>query len=387
MNLITLKHAINRINKGEIEILNNRYSLNIDCRKKKQIIAQQLIEKYNNGLLTKEILDEMKEYAFGNKLDYLDGFMLSYDNVLFSFDLEELIKKIDEFNSDEDLELEKSFNFKVTEINSDEGYIKILGELKKIDYHHIQAEGESEELIDKRQAYFEIYSDKGIVFINSNNYNFSRSMCVGINKFLKYLFGNDDVKLRKPRIATNIEFSEDKIKEKSPEICLITLKMLDILFEFENVAYNFRKFEVVKFEFDHEENLQFEKSSRIKQVTYCGENLEVHNKMKELIINGREILSYAIIIEYLVKDVRTGEVKITQINAQVKNDKGHFRLTINENNSDIQVNNQIDMLKAAYKDLKSLFINNCSSKTLKNEDKILKLMGEEQDEEEEIFAI
>ncbi|WP_099192382.1 hypothetical protein [Tepidibacter mesophilus] len=382
--IITLKHSLRILNKLDIIRICANNGVVIEHKNKIKDIKEKLIHIIRQGNET--LYTELRDAAFNPNLDVLDGFFIVFDTPRYNMISKEDIKNsIEEFNKNNMENKENEENEEIGFIENVEivnEYIKFMVMKIKHQYVYDAKSKKSKSYESEIKANVEIDLEKRFIYIQTKNVNIYKGLKTVIREFLMYHFYDNKLKLGKPELYQNlsIDFIDINSIDKLNKVNPVTLKLLDIVYELENMKYAFSGFRVNDILFDHEERNSIDLSSRIDSINIYGENLLEHSQIKEKILQGRIILYINFILEYNTISENGNNIK-HYVEAGIDY-KGDYARIFIKNNKDLE---RIILIKA-YNELKRVFMENYLNGNLKNELKILNLLGVNKNEEYKVSS-
>lgn len=383
----TLKHGLVKISKKELlDILASRGKRGNYKKTKKEELMREVLAIYtsSNDNQKKILGQEIANKAFDKCTRNFDEFIYAYDHQAFNIELDSLKEKLEEFNNNEE---QQSITIKgkienVKEI--EQGIISLTVVRYRINYVYDYDDKYSKPYNDRNSAEIKIYTSKGLIFVNSSNSNIQSTLKNVLAKALQCVYGDGFI-IKKPILSQAIlDIVYDKESNKAQlfnNVNKKTIKLLDIIYEFENDSYGFDSFKVTNIKFDHEERYIEDLVTKIEATEKVGSNLLHHKETIKDIIDGRELQYVKLIITY------KNDGLSTCISAGLEFEKGYLRIFIKNTINEIV---SIDTLDSAFNSLIELIINSYENSTIKNNSKILSLLGVDIDgnnEEPRIYTV
>lgn len=381
--IVTMRHALNKINQIELKLLINRYNIPIPSEiKKVNVIKYFISQLFMEGRLQPEVFDEVRTLAFNPELYGNDGFFLSYEAEI-NKNKESFEQTIEKWHSqvidddDEEVAYDDKMDAEIEVITYSPQNCSLLVTRKFERYVHDGETMYSHQYYDIHSLVVEINFEEKIIFVQTSNTVKFSSIKTVVSSFMAYLINenaakNEYVKLSIPKMEQSLSMT---IAENgwtaiaNDNINSNTLKLLDLFLELENNSDNFDSFRCAHITFDHEDSSS-DLDDRIKVQSFGADigDLLKKKEVKDLILNNRNVLKveFRLIYTTIVSEEIT---KKHTINAGIENGK---RLRIYIYNNDLSIK---ETIKDAYKDLKSMFIEHLGETELRNEEKIKNMLG------------
>ncbi|MCY7674922.1 hypothetical protein [Bacillus safensis] len=364
----TLKHSLRILNKVQIKNILELYQIDLPASVKTgKDVNEYLLYQFTNGLLTRELFQQLRKTAFNPELDATDGFYLAFEEDL-NVQEEDLIQYTQEWNKEQ---LNTSY-IEILDYSTEKTSFLVK---KKIEKFFYDRETElSTTYFDEHQIMVDVYFKKRIVYFQTRNTVKFSSVKTVIRDFIKFILNIGKFALDPPKLNQKLNF---KLKEDGwtaesyDNISPNTIKLLDLFLELDNDKSSFSDFECIDITFDHEYSNQKDVKERINSQNYDGGDLLSKEEVKQLILKKRIILNIKFNIYYReIIDAKKERFVYHSILVGIENTKSYFRLYIYNTDATLK-----GIISQAYEDLKQVFIEHYSEGTLLNEDKIKSLLG------------
>lgn len=365
----TVRHAFKVLNKIEIINILEAFQVKLDLDKirRKDEIEDFILYNFSQGNYVKELFEEIRSEAFNPNLENTDGFFTTYigtSSKMNSKNLRSFIKEYNQENGENEIILNKYSDQKIQilAVKKTEKLIFDRESMYSVPYE------------EEKKALCEIYPNKGLVYIQTTNTVIYSAIKTIIKGFLNGLFETDDLKFAAPKMSQTLSFTyNDDMNSATTnrEVHPNTIKLLDILLELQTANSAFSNFECTTITFDHEDIIKRQDAkSKVLSQTYGGGDLLFSDSVKSLILSKRIIFEVEFNIVFSYVDGAGYQKKHSVTAGIINKRKGALRIFIK--NSDYGLK---QVMKRAYKELKNVFVENYDNKTLRNEDKIKKLLG------------
>ncbi|GEM_PF-6125456 len=365
--LTTIFHSLNTLNQVEVLHIIDSFNItvNLNAIKKKRELIEFILFQFRNGILKRELFDELRSQAFNPEIDSTDGFFASFDvdKKTSQKELKKFLEKWNEINDTKEIKLTSFTTEKATFIVSKytDRYIFDKESMYSFKYN------------EEKRALAEIYFDKKIIYIQTTNTVIYQSIISIIRGFLQDFLDIKKLIISPPKMGKNLSltFNEDFTEAfQNKSVNPNTIKLLDLLLELDT-STSFSGFECVNITLDHEDTINRKDSkSKILSQNYGGGDLLENKVVKNLILSNRIIYEVEFTIEYNFQE-KDGSSRKHIVRVGMINDrKSSFRIFIK--NSDFSMRT---VIKKAYSELKNVFISNYGASNLRNEEKIKNLLG------------
>lgn len=211
----------------------------------KKDLEKKLENSLSNGKMEPSLYRKIISEAFNPNLEVLDGFFVSFNQEIKPFEDNMMSSLINEFNQAQ-AEADSDDTGKITLISQSDKLLKLLVIRDKTSYVHDYGQGFSQAFKNQVKAYVEVYLQSGIVYVQTRNSTVYSSLRTVIQNLFKFSLEDTKFKLQKPQLKQNIPLyllTENKAADFS-NVDSLTVKILDILYEFENMSYSFSGFQV-----------------------------------------------------------------------------------------------------------------------------------------------
>lgn len=374
--IITLRHALSTLSQLEINIVLEEYGFSVSpSLTKVGEVKKYILKCFEDSKLSKDIYNDLVEYAFNPELYVSDGFFLTFEGENSNFTEKELTDLIAVWNKkySDELEIESkihlsSYKNKICKLQITRNYIRFV--------HNTKSEY-STQYSEETKGIVEIYFQNNIVYFQTSNSTKYRSLRAVANSFLTFLYEeenkNEKLKLTAPKMSRNLSFTLTENGQKAiahNNINSNTIKLLDLLLELVKEKSNFKNLECIDIYFDHEDSGLQNLKAKIERQGFGGEDLLQKEDIIRHILKKRIILKLQFTLNYT--EYRSGGREIIHtILGSIDNNRGnYFRLSIKNSNLDLK-----HVIDKAYTDIKKIYIEHYSDKKIRNEDEIKKLLG------------
>lgn len=380
----TFRHSLNLLKKRKrdlIMLLNkNNLETPSDFNRLGELI-KYLTEKFQQGLIPINVLEDLRKTAFDPNLRSTDGFFLTFNYKFESLTKDLIEKSILEWkkaieNNEKNEENNYIIDAEVISFSAEKFQIIFMKKNERLIYDNSSMFSKS--YYDVQKVLVEFYIEEQVTYFSTSNSVKFSAIKTMVSNFLNYLAGdvNIGIKLSFPKMSQELNFvlsadgrSASKYKNINPN----TIKLLDLFLEIEN-ASNFEDFECIDIKFDHEDKNKENLADKIGSQAYgcyIGD-LFKKEEIKKHILNNRTILQIEFKIEHTTYDEQNFSRK-HMITAGIVNDISKVKgLRIYIDNGEYLISKVID---DAYNDLKLMFISHLKSGNLKNENKIREMLG------------
>jgi len=370
--IVTLRHALKVLNQLQIIDVLSQHEYQIDKNiKKVGVLIELLIQQFEKGLLQREIYEDIREKAFNPELDVSDGFFLSFLDEKLNITRSSVQGTVDNWNKIKSQE--NGINSNVEIISFRNGLCKLLVTRLSERYAYDKRSMFSTRFVDESKALVEIDFSKKIIFFQTSNSKKYREIQTVIKSLLSIFFENDKFKLSPPKMSQKLTFTLEDDGNTAvlyENISPNTIKFLDLILEMNGAKFNFDDLECIDITFDHEDSKKEDLKAKIERQGFGGGDLLQKEDIKNHILQNRVILKVELSLVYTEKIDEERERKHILIAGIDHKANNYIRIYIHNNNFNLK-----RVINKAYKELKTIFVEHNSSTTLRNEDKIKKLLG------------
>lgn len=371
-----LKCSINNLTLSEIQVILESNDITVNRKDKKHEVVESILNRLSEGNLSEKLYLDLKTKAFSNDVEFFDGFFYKFNIENVNFNYDSFMKALNSITQNENSFSNTSnitFKHHISNIVHNEEN-KIL----KFKFSRQSRKG-TYDSIDDGVKYFhneikvdiEIYYEIGIVYIHSKNSSESTTIKFILQKAINELL--IDKSNKKNRIKLTTPKFDNKIIEKwnkdnkftNSKISVISIHMLDLLYEFDNEDNNFLDFGIKRLYLEHEVIDSTEDSS-ISGLIFLGENLQKRNEILIELNKGQRIKGFEIQVNYNYCDLETYEEKIVTVDISITNDNNNsIRVSLSSNSVA-----KSSILNDIYEQSKIVFLEKLNSKHIKNEENL-----------------
>ncbi|CUN90914.1 Uncharacterised protein [Turicibacter sanguinis] len=370
----TFRHAITNLTKPEVVNIIQSHGINIDVKSKKEDMVKVLMGMLDKREITEELYLAIKGKAFSVDKNFYDGFFYKFDKTICDFNLDSLLNGLKQTAQDEDNRCVNIYNSTISD-----NLLTFTIEITRLKPIYDIEEEKSRYFKEKIDADVSIYFNIGLMYIHSKNITESKKIKTFIQKGINSkMLKNSTIKLVEPTF--NLEIADMWIKSNTDQLgcnnyCGTTIHMLDMLEEFNNHRNSFSGLclKSIYFKYDFIETSDDEESS-ISELKYGGDNLQKHHRIKSELREGKKITGFKFEAHHKYIDEETGDEKSSTLPIVIFYEKKYaLRISINTEN----VSAKINILHAAYEDIKNIFMNKFNSVSIMNSEEILNYLTNE----------
>lgn len=369
-----LRCAINDLTLTEVQLTLEAGGIFVDRKDKKHQLVDKVMNLLEEKRLSEELYLSIKTKAFSSSTDFYDGFFYKYnmENVNFCYkNFMDYLEKEGEYENtskQSNITFEYKFYNRIHDSKNKIVKFTFSRESRKGIYDY--KEDGVKFFHNKIQANIEIYYDKGLVYIHSKNSTDSTTIKFLLQKVINKLLidkNNGKIKLSTPKFDNTIveKWSRDN-KFNVNGISVISIHMLDLLYEFEKEDNGFSRVGIKRIYLEHEV-IDTNEDSRISGHIVWGENLQKRNEILQELNKGKKIKGFELEVDYQHDDEENGiEEVITVVISIVQDNNNSIRISLS--NELVNVDNFI--LSEIYEKLKIVFLNKIKSKNIENTDNL-----------------
>lgn len=270
--IVTLRHALKVLNQLQIiDVLSqNEYQIGKNIKKVGDLI-ELLIQQFEQGLLQREIYEDIREKAFNPELDVSDGFFLSFLDEKLNITRSCVQGTVDNWNKIKSQE--NGINSNVEIISFRNGLCKLLVTRLNERYAYDKRSMFSTRFVDESKALVEINFSKKIIFFQTSNSKKYREIQTVIKLLLSIFFENDKFKLFPPKMSQKLTFTLEDDGHTAvlyENISPNTIKLLDLMLEMNGTKFNFDDLECIDITFDHEDSKKEDLKAKIERQGFGG---------------------------------------------------------------------------------------------------------------------
>ncbi|EGT2190514.1 hypothetical protein GM168_01515 [Clostridium perfringens] len=368
-----LKCSINQLTLNEILVTLENNGITVNRRDKKHEVISSILDKLDNDELSEKLYLDFKTKAFSTNVDFFDGFFYRFNIETIEFNPDSFMKALEDISKNENSSSRQrniTFHHQFFNIYHDENN-KIL----KFTFSRESCKGIYDYRDDgvkffhsKLKADIEIYYETGSVYIHSKNSSESTTIKALLQKALnKLITDKTKLKLTVPKFNNTIveKWNKDN-KFTSNQISVVSIHMLDLLFEFENEENNFSEFGIKRLYLEHEV-IDTTEDAKISGLIFLGENLQERNEILLELNKGQKIKGFEIQATYNYYDCETCDENPLNVLVSI----------VHDNNNSIRISLGAEslvpesILSEVYNQLKIVFLNKLNSDTIKNTDNLI----------------
>ncbi len=371
--------AVSNLEVADLRAILTKFEISFDGKEKKYQLIEKLIQKIEDKTMPEELYLECYRKAFSEEEDFNEGFYYRFqsDNLVFNYDsfLNSLEAKIcdnikskygtNRFkysyqNMEHDLE-NKKVTFSLSKEIENRKYDNVKGQV--VFYNQRMSVG------------IEINYEDNTVYIKSKNYNNSNATKFFLEQVLNEIRSDkkgDKVKLSLPKFDNNdINKWAKENNFDITRISAMTLHMIDLLTEFQNIGNNFSGYEMNKVHFGNE-IVDTKLKSGLKGRILFGDNIQECNEVCEGILNGQRMNGFEITVNYLYTNEETGvENELVPIPiCIVQESTNAFRIS---SSKDTSCTNAV-IVAEIYEHIKNVFVQKLKSKEIRNTENVIEFI-------------
>ncbi|AMQ05220.1 hypothetical protein [Sporosarcina psychrophila] len=373
--IITLRHAISTLNQLEINLILEKHNYRISSSiTKVGEIKKSIFINFKEGNVSKDIYEDLVEFAFNPELYVSDGFFLSYKGNRKDLTEKKLKEYIKAWNNNLSTELQIESKIQLSSYKGNICKLQITRNNIKFVYNTKSAY--STQYYEETKGLVEVYFSNNIVYFQTSSSQKYRSLRAVVNSFLTFLFEDENksskLELTAPKMSQGLSFTMSEDGQEAilhDNINSNTIKLLDLLLELVKTGSNFKDIECIDIYFDHEDSELQNLKSKIDRQGFGGGDLLQKGDIIRHILGKRVILKLQFTLSYTQTTSDGSDIVHTILGGIDNNLRNYFRLSISNNNLDLK-----HVIDNAYTDLKSIFIEHYSNKTIRNEAEIKKLL-------------
>lgn len=369
-----LRCAINDLTLTEVQLTLEAGGIFVDRKDKKHQLVDKVMKLLEDKMLSEEVYLSIKTKAFSSSTDFYDGFFYKYNTENVDFCYESFMELLEKQGKDENLSKQSNITFEYKFYNrnhdSENKIVKFTFSRESRKGIYDYKDDGVKFFHNKIQANIEIYYDNGLVYIHSKNSTDSTTIKFLLQKVINKLLVDKNkgkIKLSTPKFDNTIveKWSRDN-KFNVNGISVISIHMLDLLYEFEKESQGFSRVGIKRIYLEHEV-IDTNEDSRILGHIVWGENLQKRNEILQELNKGKKIKGFELEVNYQYEDEENGiEDVIPVVISIVQDNNNSIRISLS--NELVNTNNFI--LSEIYEKLKVVFLNKIKSKNIENTDNL-----------------